>query len=50
MPKCDFKKVAWAAASVTVSLQNNLDEASKKFFSGTVLNLSNFELKAQNKF
>ena len=30
MPKCDFKKVAWAAASVTVSLQNNLDEALEK--------------------
>ena len=30
MPKCDFNKVAWAAAFVTVSLQNNLDETLEK--------------------
>ena len=32
MPKCDFNKVAWAAASVTVSLQDNLDETVEKVF------------------
>ena len=32
MPKCDFNKVAWAAASVTVSLQDNLDETLEKVF------------------
>ena len=32
MPKCDFNKVAWAAASVIVSLQDNLDETLEKVF------------------